>query len=177
MPTERKVELVAEIRELIASAQVAIATSYQGAPVSQQTAMRQALSDAGIQYRVVKNTLLRRAADEAGLPLFADLADGPTAIAVGDDPVAAAKALTAYLRTLPANTPVRVRNAIVDGQLVEARTVQDLATVPSREELLSKIAGGLIGKLIELAGLLQATTREFAGLVEARAKQLEGAEA
>jgi len=169
--------LVAEIRELIASAQVAISTSYQGVPVSQQTAMRQALTDAGIRYRVVKNTLLRRAAEDAGLPLFVDLAEGPTALAVGDDPVAAAKALTAYLRTLPANTPVQIRRAIVDGQLVEARTVQELATVPSREELLGKIAGGLIGKLVELSGLLQATTREFAGLVEARAKQLEGAEA
>jgi large subunit ribosomal protein L10 len=62
VPTERKVELVAEIQALLESAQIAIATSYQGIPVAQQTALRAALSDAGVQYRVVKNTLLERAA-------------------------------------------------------------------------------------------------------------------
>lgn len=173
MATERKVRLVAELKELIESAEIAIATSYQGVPVAQQLQLRTTLSEAGVTFRVVKNTLLLRAAAEAGLDWFAQLADGPTALAVHrDDPVAASRALAGFIRDHP-GTPVAIRNAVVSGELVDAAYVGDLATVPPRDELIARIAGNLIGKITELAGLLQATTRDFAGLIEARATQLE----
>ena len=70
---------------------------------------------------------------------------------------------------------MKIRSAVVGGQLVDADYVNDLATVPPREELLARIAGGLVGQLTQFMLLIQATTREFAGLVEARATQLEGA--
>ena len=173
MATERKVRLVAELKELIESAEIAIATSYQGVPVGQQIQLRAVLREAGVTFRVVKNTLLRRAAAEAGLDQFAQLADGPTALAVhGDDPVAASRALATFITDHP-GTPIAIRNAVVSGELVDAAYIGDLATVPPRDELIARIAGNLIGKITELAGLLQATTREFAGLIEARAVQLE----
>lgn len=173
MATERKVRLVAELKELIESAEIAIATSYQGVPVAEQLQLRTALSEAGVTFRVVKNTLLLRAAAEAGLDQFAQLADGPTALAVhADDPVTASRVLVEFIRDHP-GTPVAVRNAVVSGELVDAAYIGDLATVPPRDELIARIAGNLIGKITELAGLLQATTREFAGLIEARAVQLE----
>ncbi len=173
MATERKVRLVAELKELIESAEIAIATSYQGVPVAEQLQLRTALSEAGVTFRVVKNTLLLRAAAEAGLDQFAQLADGPTALAVhDDDPVTASRVLAGFIRDHP-GTPVAIRNAVVSGELVDAAYVGDLATVPPRDELIARIAGNLIGKITELAGLLQATTRDFAGLIEARATQLE----
>ena len=126
--------------------------------------------------RVVKNTLLRIAAKDEGLDAFSELAQGATALVFSrDDIVAPARVLTAYLQAHPAS-PVAVRSAVVEGLLVDAAYVEDLATVPPRDELLARIAGGVVGPLVELVGLLQATAREFAGLIEARAVQLEGTE-
>jgi large subunit ribosomal protein L10 len=175
LPTERKVTQVREITELIRDAEIAISTAYQGISVADQVELRSTLSDAGAQMRVVKNTLLRIAAREAGLEQFVGLADGPTALVIGrDEPLGAAKALYVYLRAHP-NSPVKIRSAVVSGQFVEAAYVEDLATVPPRDELLGRLAANIIGQLTQFAGLIQATTREFAGLVEARAVQLEGA--
>jgi large subunit ribosomal protein L10 len=176
MPTERKITQVAELRELIRDAQIAISTAYQGISVSEQVELRRQLSAAGAEMRVVKNTLLRIAAKDEGLDVFGELAQGATALVLSrDDIVAPARALAAYLREHP-TSPVEVRSAVVEGALVDAAYVQDLATVPPREELLARIAGGVVAPLVELMGLLQATTREFAGLIEARATQLEGAD-
>src|SRR5690606_13636239 len=101
--TERKVAQGEELKALIADAEIAISTAYQGTSVADQVELRAALSQAGAQMRVVKNTLLRRAAEQAGLEHFAELAEGPTAIVVGkDEPLSAAKALTEYLRAHPA---------------------------------------------------------------------------
>jgi large subunit ribosomal protein L10 len=175
LPTERKVVQVSEITELIRDAEIAISTAYQGISVADQVELRAVLSAAGAQMRVVKNTLLRIAARDAGLDHFAALAEGPTALVVGrDEPLSAAKALTTYLRAHP-NSPVKVRSAVVSGRLVDADYVADLATVPSRDELLARLAGNLVGQLTQLMLLLQATTREFVGLIDARASQLEGA--
>lgn len=173
MATPRKVAMVAELRELLADAEIAIATSYQGVPMGTQVELRRTLADAGAQFQVVKNTLLKRAANEVGQPLFGDLTQGPTALAIGiGDIVAVAKALTTFISARP-NTPLAVRNAVVHGQLVDADYVRDLATVPPRDELVARLAGNLVAKIAELVGLLQATAREFAGLIEARATQLE----
>ena len=176
MPTERKIALVAELAELIASSEVAIATGYQGMAVAEQTALRQLLGESGVGLRIVKNSLLLRAADAAGRAEYAQLADGPTALVTHpDDPVSAARAVMTWRRERP-NTTFAVRNAVISGELVDAAYVADLATVPPRDELLGRIAGGLTGKIRELALLLQSAQQEFAGLLDARAQQLEEAE-
>ncbi len=173
LPTQRKIEQVAGLSALLSSAEIAIAASYQGMTVAQQTRLRQALGAEGVHLRVVKNTLLRRAAGEAGREVMSQLADGPTAIVVSDsDPVAAAR-LIAQFRRENAGTPFTVRSAVMGESFFDAAYVEDLATVPPREELIARIAGSLTSKISELAGLLQATTRDFAGLIDARAKQLE----
>lgn len=173
MPTERKIAVVAELKELIERSEIAIATSYQGIPVSEQVRLRGTLAEAGVQIRIVKNTLFRRAAMDAGRDVFADLLDGPTAVVTSDtDAVGAARAIVQY-ESAHADSPFAVRNAVVDGELVDAAYVRDLATVPSQEVLLGRLMGGLTGKVVELLGLLQGTMREFSGLVEARANQLE----
>jgi large subunit ribosomal protein L10 len=173
MPTERKIAQVADLKELISRAEIAIATSYQGTSVAEQVALRAAIREVGAEMRVVKNTLLKIAAADAGLEQFGSLADGPTAIVFGyGEPVGPARALANYLKE-HADSAVEIRQAVVSGELVDAAYVKDLATVPPREELLARIAGGLFAKVRELMMLLDGTTREFAGLLEARATQLE----
>ncbi len=172
MPTAHKVEQVEELTALLRGAEIAIAASYQGLPVSELTALRRTLGGGGVQMRVVKNTLLRRAANAVGREEYAALAEGPTAILVGDDPIATARVVMQYRRE-HANSPFQVRRAVYGTALVDAAYVEGLSTVPPREVLLGRIAGNLKSKIAEFAGLLQATTRDFAGLIEARAKQLE----
>ena len=175
MPTQRKVDQVARIGALISRAEIAISTAYQGVPMAKQIELRQQLRDVGAEMLVVKNTLLRIAAEQIGRPEYARLSDRATALVVGfDEPVAAARALTAFIRANN-DTKVAIRQAVVGGQLVDEGYVRDLATLPSREQLVARIAGSLVGKIAELSGLLVATQREFAGLLEARATQLEGA--
>lgn len=175
MPTQRKVDQVARIAALIDRAEIAISTAYQGVPMAKQIELRSQLREAGVEMLVVKNTLLRIAAEQSGRPEYAQISDEATALVVGfDEPVSAAKELTAFIRA-NTDTKVAIRKAIVSGQVVDESYVRDLATLPSKEELVSKLAGNLVGKIAELSGLLVATQREFAGLLEARAKQLEAA--
>jgi len=172
VPTERKVQQVADLVDRISRAEVAIAASFSSESVSNQTALRQAMSNSSVEVKVIKNTLLRRAAAEAGKPLYSELADGPTAIAFAyDEPITAIKALVAYLDTLQ-DTNFAIRNGIYEDQVVDAAYIQELATLPSKEELLARLAGNLVGKISELASLLTATQRDFVGLIEARANQL-----
>jgi large subunit ribosomal protein L10 len=176
VPTERKIALVAELKELIEASEVAIATSYQGMPVTEQTLLRRQLRESGVTLRIVKNSLLLRAADEAGRAHFAQLADGPTALVTHpDDPVAAARAVATWGREHQ-DTALAVRNAVIGDEVVDAAYIADLATVPTREVLLGRLAGGLTAKVTELVLLLQSATRELAGLIDARAQQLEESE-
>ncbi|MFA7249972.1 MAG: 50S ribosomal protein L10 [Dehalococcoidia bacterium] len=173
MPTQRKVEQVARISDLISRAEIAISTAYQGVPMAKQVELRQQLRDAGAEMMVVKNTLLRIAAEQIGRPEYAQISQEATALVVGfDEPVAAAKALTAFIRANN-DTKVAIRKAVVGGQLVDEAYVRDLATLPSRDQLVARLAGNLVSKIAELSGLLVATQREFMGLLDARAQQLE----
>lgn len=173
MPTPRKVEQVAALVDVISRAEIAISTQYQGVAMGQQVELRNRLREAGAEMHVVKNTLLRIAAERAGKPGFVELAEGPTAIIVGfDEPVAPSKALVAYLKD-HADSKVQIRRAVVGDDLVDEAYIRDLATLPTKEELVATLAGNLVGKIAEFSGLLVATQRKFVGLVEARAKQLE----
>lgn len=174
MATPHKIEQVEDLTTLLRGAEIAISTTYQGLPVSELTAMRRTFRTAGAQMRVVKNTLLRRAAAAVGREVYGSLVDGPTAIIVGTDPIATARVVMQYRRE-HMTSPFQVLRAVYGAELVDAAYVDSLSTVPPREVLLARIAGNLTSKVAELAGLLQATTRDFAGLVEARAKQLETA--
>ncbi len=173
MPTPRKVEQVAQLVDVIGRAEIAISAQYQGVSMAQQVELRNRLREAGAEMHVVKNTLLRIAAEQAGKPHFVELAEGPTAIIVGyDEPVAPSKALVQYLRE-HADSKVQIRRAVVGEEVVSEDYVRQLATLPSRDELVARLAGNLVGKIAEFNGLLVATQRKFVGLVEARAKQLE----
>ncbi|HEY8490539.1 MAG TPA: 50S ribosomal protein L10 [Dehalococcoidia bacterium] len=172
MPTEKKVQAVAELQEKLGRAAIAISTEYQGLTVAQINELRAKLRDAGVEMKVVKNTLLRIAADAVGRPEVMEIVEGPTALVLGYDEVTApAKALTDHIRA--ARLPIKVRKAWLEGRILAASEVEELARLPSREVLLGQFMGGLQSTVAQFSGLLNAVVRDFASLVDQRASQLE----
>jgi large subunit ribosomal protein L10 len=173
MPTEKKVKEVEELTEKLSRSSVMIGAEYRGLRVSETTALRKLLRDAGLQMHVVKNTLFLRASDAAGLPAAAELAEGPTAIIFGfDDPILPIKTVVEYQRG--ARNTFVARKAFLEGQVIPANRLSELATLPSREQMIAEIAGALQSPVVSLVYLLSSTIQEFSGLLEARAGQLEG---
>lgn len=187
MPTQKKIETVEELRERLERCTIAISADYRGLTVSEMGALRRRLREAGVDLRVVKNRLFRLAAQAAGRAEAAGLAEGPTAIAFGyEDVVAPAKALTEYVRS--ARNAFTLRKAFLEGQLLEERDINELATLPPREILAGRLAGALQAPVARLASLVSSalvnppgrllvdSVFSLASLLEARAKQLEGAQ-
>jgi len=160
MARPEKVAVVEEIRTKLADSDAAILTEYRGLTVTELAALRGALRPAATEYKVFKNTLARRAADEAGLPELSELLAGPTAIAfVRGDAVAAAKAIREFGRTAPA---LVVKGGLLGTRILTPADVEALAAVEPREVLLARLAGGFQAPLVKAAGLFQAFTRNFA---------------
>jgi large subunit ribosomal protein L10 len=176
VPTARKEQTVGELEDLVARSTVAISANYRGMSVAEMTALRRRMRETGVELRVVKNTLLRLAAERGGKPNLFQIVEGPTALIFGfGEPRDPAAAITEYLRT--SRTPMTLTGAFFEGQALPASGVGDLASLPSRDQLLSQFMGDLQSPLSMLAGLIQGTLREFAGLIEARSTQMEEAPA
>jgi large subunit ribosomal protein L10 len=165
-PRPEKVAVVDEVRERFESANAALLTEYRGLDVTALQALRRALRDAGGEYKIYKNTLVRFAVREAGLEIE-DLLAGPTAIAfVGEQPdgsagdaVLVAKALRDFARTNPA---LVVKGGVMDDRALSADDARALADVEPREVLLARLAGAFAAPMQQFAGLLQALPRNFA---------------
>jgi large subunit ribosomal protein L10 len=158
-PRPEKVAVVEEVKAKIEAADAAVLTEYRGLNVAATANLRRALREAGGEYKVYKNTLVRFAARELGLDLD-DLLTGPTAIAFVDgDPVAVAKALKDFAKTNPA---LIIKGGVLDGRIIDEDGVKALADVEPREVLLAKFAGLLAAPMQQFAGLLQALPRDFA---------------
>jgi large subunit ribosomal protein L10 len=174
MPTPRKVAMLAEIKDRMERASVVISADYRGLTVAQLTDLRRALRPATVDVNIVKNTLAAMAATQAGRPEMSQLLDGPTALAIGfGDPIAPVKLLAEHLRVRRMTLPIH--GGWLEGKILDAKEVESLATLPSKEQMIADVVGKLQSPLYNFAGLLQATIRNFAGLVESRAKQLEAA--
>ncbi len=186
MPTQRKIDTVQELRDRIERCAIAIAADYRGLSVTEMVRLRRAIREAGVEMRVVKNRLFRRAAQDAKRPEMAELLDGPTAIIFGyDDVTIPAKAAAEYMRS--ARDAFAVRNGVMDGQLLSRADLEDLGSLPPREILAGQVAAALQAPVARLAGLLSSLLANapgrllndsmytFTGLLEARATQLEGA--
>lgn len=174
MARPEKVAVVEEIRTKLADSDAAILTEYRGLTVTELAALRGALRPAATEYKVFKNTLARRAADEAGLPELSELLAGPTAIAfVRGDAVAAAKAIREFGRSAPA---LVVKGGLLGTRILTPADVEALAAVEPREVLLARLAGGFQAPLVKAAGLFQAFTRNFAYGLKAYVDQRAAAE-
>jgi large subunit ribosomal protein L10 len=168
-PRPEKVAVVDEVRERLSNAPAALLTEYRGLKVGELAQLRRNLREAGGDYKIYKNTLVRFAARDLGLELE-ELLTGPTAIAFArEDAVGVAKALRDFGRTNPA---LVVKGGVLGNRSLSADQARALADVPPREVLLARLAGGLAAPLQQLAGLLQALPRNFAyglsALIEAR---------
>lgn len=164
MPSTEKIEKVAALRERIQGSQALILTEYRGLSVHDATELRRSLADQA-RFAVAKNTLLLRAATEAGVQGLEHLLSGPTAVAfVQGDVVATAKRLVEAARKFPA---LVIKGGFVEGKVLTAEEARALAELESREVMLSKVAGMLKSEMSRAASVFQALQSRFVGLMEA----------
>ena len=155
MPTEAKINAVEELKKIIEGCSIAIATDYSGSTVPDMNAFRAALRTEGIKYRIVKNTLLRIAADDAGRPELKELVDGPTGIAFGyGDEQLLAKTLFDFIKKN--DIKVVLKTGVMGSNVLTSDDVVQLATLPSKDELISKLIGQLQGQITSLVFVLNA---------------------
>jgi len=173
MPTAKKAQMIDELQDRIARSTIAVGTGYRGLTVLEMDQLRRRMRAAGIELRVVKNTLTRLAAERAGKPTLSQLVDGPTALAFGyGDILAVARAFSEYVPTAP--PAFSIRAVYLDGQVLPGRELGELARLPTKEVLLAQVIGQLQSPVAVLAGLLEAPVTELARLLDAMANQLPG---
>ena len=159
MPSEKilqqKKQTVAELTSKMKSAVAGVLVDYKGISVADDTKLRKELREAGVEYAVVKNTMLRFAAKEVGYEELNSVLEGSTAIALSEnDPVAAAKILSKYAED--SKDKFVVKAGFVDGGVIDAAKVKELGNLPSREALLSMLCSALQGNLRGLAVAINA---------------------
>lgn len=158
---EVKSLVVSEIVEKLNNSSSAVVVDYKGLTVAEVTELRKVMREAGVDYKVYKNTLVRRAAQEVGIEQFnAELLVGTNAIAFGyEDPVAPARILKKFIETHP---KMKLKMGVVEGEFYDEAKIMELANIPSREELIAKLLGSL-----------KAPVSNFVYLVDAIAKKQE----
>jgi large subunit ribosomal protein L10 len=162
MPTEAKRETVAELREALASSRTLIVSEYRGLTVKELAEIRRALRKQDVSYRIVKNRLMRIAAQDTLGEALSPLLNGPTAIAFGNEESATAKAVLDATR---AYKLVTITGGVLGTRPIDADAVKNLASLPSREVLLAKLAGGMQSPVATLAGLLAANVRNLGSVL------------
>jgi large subunit ribosomal protein L10 len=158
MPTEAKSETVAELREALASSRTLIVSEYRGLTVKEIAEIRRALRKQDVSYRVVKNRLLRIAAQDTLGDALTPLLTGPTAIAFGNDESTTAKAVIDATR---AYKIVTIKGAVLGDRAISADQVRTLASLPPREVLLARLAGAMQAPIATLGGLFSANLRNL----------------
>jgi large subunit ribosomal protein L10 len=176
VPTQAKIDKVAELQEKLRNCSIAVTTTFTNIPVNEMTELRRRTREAGFEFLVIKNSLMRLAADAAELPQLKDIMQGPTAVAFGyDDPLEVAKVLADYVRTT--RSVLAVRGAVMgDGPTLSADDVSRLAALPPKPQLIAAFMGQLQAPLQQLLAVLNGTLLSFGGLLQARIRQLEEGE-
>lgn len=169
-----KQQVVAEIKGKFENANSVVIVDYRGINVAEVTALRKQFRDAGVEYVVLKNTLVKRALDELQIEGLDALLQGPSAFAFGyADPVAPAKIVNDFI-TKAKNDHVQIKGGMVDKQAIDAAGVKALADLPPREVLIARIMGSLNAPVTGLVGVLSATLRSLVYAIDAIRKQKEG---
>jgi large subunit ribosomal protein L10 len=169
---ELKQPIVQEISENIKDAQSVVVVDYRGLTVAEDTQLRKALREAGVSYKVYKNTLVNRAIAGTEFESLKESLEGPSAFAISkDDATAPARILAKFAKTAPA---LEIKAGVVEGTFYDANGMKAIASVPSREELLSKLLGSLQSPITNLARVLNQIA-ENGGAVAAEAAPAEEA--
>ena len=171
MQRSDKERVVAELTERLKSSETVIVADYRGLTMPQIDELRTRLIEAGARFHVVKNTLTKRAAEEAGADSLLALLEGPTALAFiesGGDPVAVAKALG---DTAKSTQVLEIRGGVLEGKAMSAEQVGDLAKLPPLDVLRGQVMGAIVAPLQTVVGLFNAPLRDLVGLSAARIAQ------
>ncbi len=172
MPKTEKVDKVRELTERIEGSQALFLTDFRGLTVTDATDLRRSLRQAGARFAVVKNTLMKRAAGDAGSPELAAFLEGPTAVAfVEGDPIAAAKSLVDAIRRF---RTMSIKGGYMEGRVLSAEQAQALATTPPREVLLARLAGMARSEMSRAAYMFQALQSRFLAVLEAYREKVSG---
>lgn len=167
---ELKQPIVDEISGVIKDAQSVVVVDYRGLTVSEDTQLRKQLREAGVSYKVYKNTLVSRAVEGTEFESLRDVLEGPSAFAVStDDATAPARILAKFAKTAPA---LEIKAGVVEGTYYDAEGMKAIASVPSRDELLSKLLGSLQSPITNLARVLNQIA-EQGGSADAAAETAE----
>ena len=156
---EAKVQVVEEIKSKIQDAKSVVFVKFNGLTVAEDTELRREFRKNNVEYKVLKNTLIRRAFNDLGITDFdADL-NGPTSVAFGSDETGAAKVIIEAAKKY--NDKVSVKSAYVEGGKVDENGVKELAAMPSKEELIAKMLGSLQAPISNFVGVLSAMPRSL----------------
>lgn len=170
-----KSQNVNEIKEKIERSQSVVLVDYRGLNVEQLTELREKYREAGVDYKVYKNTMMRFAFKDSGFEDFNEYLKGPNAVAFGyDDPIQAAKITAEFAKK---NEKLEIKAGIVDGKVINADSIKDLANLPPREVLIAQALGGLNAPIQGFANVLNGTIRGLAVALNAIAEQKQAQEA
>ncbi|AJA49741.1 50S ribosomal protein L10 [Clostridium pasteurianum DSM 525 = ATCC 6013] len=151
---ELKEAKILEIKNKLGKAEAIIMVNYQGLTVEEDTELRKNLRDAGVEYKVYKNTLVTRAANELGFEKMAQFLEGPVAVAIGyEDPTAPARILNDFAKSHKA---LELKAGLVQGEIFDESKIKELASVPSKEVLIAKLLGSFKAPISNFAYLLSA---------------------
>ena len=168
-----KVAKIAEIKELLSTSKCTILVDFCGLTVAQDTALRRKMREAGVHYNVVKNTLLRIAAQEVGIEGLEPSLEKNTTIAVApEDPVAVAKIVCDFAKE---NKELKVKVGVLDGKVIGAEEIKALAALPPKEVLVAKLLGSMNAPISGFVNVLQGTIRNVVYALDAVRKQKESA--
>ena len=173
MPTQQKINRVQDIKGRIERSTIAMTTRYSGISVNQMIELRRAMKAGGVDFTIVKNTLLSLAAEEAQKPQLKEIVDGPTAIALGyDDPVEAAKAMADFIRT--GGTTLAIIGAVMgDGAPMSSSEFTRLAALPPKPILLAMLLGQLQSPIARMVTVMNGPLQSMGNVLTARVRQLE----
>ena len=173
MSREKKAKIIDNLEGVFSKCSVGVLTDYRGLSVHEMTVLRRKLGELGIEYRVVKNTLARFAAERLGRSDLAATFEGPVALAVGyGGIVEPARVLADYIDT--AKSILTIKGGFLSDRLLTSEEVSTLAKLPSREVLVAKVLGAMQSPIVALVNCLNAPIAGLARVFQARIKQLEG---
>lgn len=172
---QAKSQNVDEIKEKISKAQSVVLVDYRGLNVEELTELRKRYREVGVEYKVYKNTMMRFAFKDSGLEDFNEYLKGPNGIAFGyEDPVQVAKITSEFAKD---NDKLEIKAGIVDGKIIDVASINDLASLPSREVLIAKVLGGFNSPIQGLANVLNGTMKGLVVALNAIAEQKQAQEA
>ena len=167
-----KQAIVASLTETLQSASSGVLVDYKGITVAEDTALRAELRENGVEYSVVKNTLLRRAADNVGLGELDEVLNGTTSIAISkDDPIAPMRIVNKYAKQM--GDRFNIKAGFMDGKVIPLEDIAALAELPSKDGLVAQLLGMMLAPITSLAIVLKAIAEKNGGFVEAEAPAAE----